>query len=161
MVQRQSRAVVAAVGQASRAAWCAVPLATLALLLLAWLPFPAAAEDGYDLWLRYRPLPAQRAGELRARVSQLVMPAPSPTLAAARDELLRAFEGFLGRPPAMVDAPTSPGALLAGTPASLPLLRTLGLDLAALGNEGYAIRSLPVQGRPATVIAANTDLGVL
>ncbi len=138
-----------------------VQRAWLLVLLLAALPLPAAAEDGYELWLRYRPLPAQQADALCTRAGELVMPTPSPTLAAARDELLRAFEAFLGRMPAMADAPSSSGALLAGTPTSLPLLRELGLDLSALGSEGYLLRSLVVRGRPATVIAANSDVGVL
>jgi len=55
------------------------------------------------------------------------------------------------------------GLLVAGTPSSSATVRSLGLDeaLRPLGEEGYLIRSTPVGGRPATVIAANADVGVL
>lgn len=138
--------------------------ALLAVLLLAcgWLfgPQEALAEDGYDLWLRYRPLPDAASQQASALVTQLVADAGTPTRAAARDELLRGLEGLLGAAPAVADAVSRAGALVVGTPASSPVA-ALRLDLDELGEEGYLIRSVLVDGRPATVIAANTDVGVL
>jgi alpha-glucuronidase len=138
--------------------------ALLAVLLLAcgWLagPTQALAEDGYDLWLRYRPLPADASQRASAFATQLVADARTPTRAAARDELMRGLEGLLGAAPALADVASSAGALVVGTPASPPVA-ALGLDLDGLGEEGYLIRSVLADGRPATVIAANTDVGVL
>jgi alpha-glucuronidase len=133
----------------------------VACMCLACVPGLAAAEDGYELWLRYQPLPEQGAQAWRARTTQLVLDAGSPTRAAARDELRRGLQGLLGRAPAESASPTADGALILGTPQSSALIRSLDLDLSALGNEGYLIRSQRVNGRDATLIAANSDLGLL
>jgi len=54
------------------------------------------------------------------------------------------------------------GAVIAGS-GRAPIVSTLGLesDLRGLGGEGYVIRSVRINGRRATAIAANTDIGVL
>ena len=51
---------------------------------------PPADEDGYDLWLRYRRLEpdAARLAEYRRALARIVLEASSPTLDAARDELV-------------------------------------------------------------------------
>ncbi|UNK51187.1 alpha-glucuronidase [Lysobacter sp. S4-A87] len=121
----------------------------------------AHAEDGYDLWLRYRPLPADRAAAYRAQASQLVMAASTPTQAATRNELLRGLSGLLGTAPAVSDPVSADGAVIVGTPASSPLVAGLRLKLQDLGREGYLIRSVSVDGHRATVIAANEDVGAL
>jgi len=133
---------------------------SVALLALALLPV-AQAEDGYELWLRYRPLEAGQQLRYRPHLAQLVAPASTPTQRVAREELLRGLGGLLGQAPAVADAPSAAGAVLVGTPASLPALEGLGLDLEGLGDEGYLIRSVELDGRPATVVAANSDVGAL
>jgi alpha-glucuronidase len=128
------------------------------LFLLLLLPIgasPAAAEDGYDLWLRYRPLAPARQQHYAPRLAQLSVPASSPTLRAAQRELARGLDGLLGNRTA------SGGALIAGTPRSSAAIARLRLALAGLGEEGFLIRSVRLDGRPATVIAANRDIGVL
>src|SRR6185369_4692003 len=63
-------------------------------------PSQGPGEDGYDLWLRYRKLPAGVAA--RVRVRSIVVPArASVTLLAAAAELTRGLEGMLGRAPAI------------------------------------------------------------
>ncbi|MBS7458562.1 alpha-glucuronidase family glycosyl hydrolase [Coralloluteibacterium stylophorae] len=130
------------------------------LLLAAVVP-RAQAEDGYDLWLRYRPLDAAQAQTGRSHVAQLVAPAATPTQRAARDELRRGLRGLLGADPGTADAVDRAGALVVGTPASSAAIARLGLDLDGLGDEGFVIRSVEVDGRAATVIAANSDIGTL
>ena len=127
-------------------------------LLAAW---PARGEDGYDLWLRYRPLPAAQAAAYRAQATQLVLDAATPIRAATRAELLRALSGLLGSAPALPPGITADGAILAGTPGSSPQIAALHLNLRALGSEGYLIRSVTVDGHATTLIAANSDNGVL
>ncbi len=54
-------------------------------------------QDGYDLWLRYPLIDnAERLAEYRAAITQITFRADSPTLIAARDELLRGLRGLLG-----------------------------------------------------------------
>ena len=130
----------------------------LTILIAVGFTLRANAEDGYDLWLRY---PAVESSALETHARELVAGAASPTLAVTQQELVRGLSGLAGRAVTVVETPTHPGALIFGTPRSSPLIATLKLPLDALGSEGYAIRSVSVEGRAATVIAANSDLGVL
>ncbi|KAF1685315.1 alpha-glucuronidase [Pseudoxanthomonas broegbernensis] len=139
---------------------CIAAAAALAMLPVALLASPSAlAEDGYDVWLRYRPL--DQAHSAAAAVPALAAPASTPAQGAARDELLRGLGGLLGTRPALIEKVDRDGALVLGTPASSPLVAGLELDLAGLGEEGYLIRSVRIGGHAATVIAANQDIGVL
>lgn len=119
------------------------------------------AEDGHDLWLRYRPLAVAQADAARSHAAQLVMSQTTPTQAAARGELLRGLGGLLGQPPSASDGVTRDGALLVGTPASSPLVAGLHLDTGDLGREGYLIKSVTVNGHATTAIVGNDDIGVL
>lgn len=123
-------------------------------------PAHAAAEDSYDLWLRYRLLPAAEQARLKTHATAIVMPASrSTTLDAARGELQRGLEGMLGTPP---DSSTTlrDGALVLATPASLKALGST-LDTSRLGPEGYHLLSTRLQGRKVTLLAANGDTGLL
>ena len=122
---------------------------------------PAAAEDGYDLWLRYRLVDAASYPDLQASVRQLVSAGESPTLEAAREELVRGLTQSLGRELPISANPTDSGALIFGTPKSSSIIARLSLGLERAGDEGYVIRSVVIDGKTATVIAANTDVGVL
>ena len=117
------------------------------------------AETGADLWLRYRAVPDAR---YRAAVTSIVAPSGSPTGEVIAAELVRGLSGLLGAPIARVDRPAA-GAIVAGTPASSPLVAALGWTetLTRLGDEGYVIRTTTVGGVPATVIASNGEAGVL
>jgi alpha-glucuronidase len=126
------------------------------VLGLALLPGWAMAEDGYELWLRYRPLQGAAQVQLQARARSVVVPAhPSATLQAAVAELRRGVAGMAGREPAQAARPQD-GALVLATPATLP-----GLALPDLGPEGWLLRSQRLQGRAVTLIAANSDIGLL
>jgi len=126
----------------------------IAVLILA--ARPAAAEDGYELWLRYRPLAPAVAASVRAAVGTIRVDGArsDPTLRAAAAELHRAFG-------AMVGQTGQGGTLIVGTPASSPAIAALHLPLEAVGDEGYLLRSTTVGGKPATVIAANSAVGAL
>ena len=136
----------------------------IASALLALLGGTARAEDGYDLWLRYpRVADATRLAEYRVAAAQLVVGGDSPTLRAARDELVAGLTGLVGTAPELRDAVVSDGAIVIGTPSSSPLIRSLAIaaELRGLGREGYLVRSMRVGGRRAIVVAANEDAGVL
>jgi alpha-glucuronidase len=122
------------------------------------------AEDGYDLWLRYAPVADEaRLSEYRAAFSELVIDAASPTLTVTRDELTRALRSLLQTELRVTGAPSRDGVLIVGTPRSSPLIAGLAFasEIPALGPEGYTIRSATVNGRRATVVAANDDVGAL
>jgi alpha-glucuronidase len=122
----------------------------------------AHAEDGYDLWLRYRPVEsAQTRAAYRSRSTQVVTESSSPTLRVAERELSMGLAGLLGGTVPVSRSVTGNGAILLGTPASSAAIKGLGLDLSAAGKEGYVIRSVTSGGRSTIAIAANDDVGVL
>jgi alpha-glucuronidase len=123
-------------------------------LRFAFASTTAAAEDGYDcgsatVWSR-RPRARYSARHRRHRDSH------RPTLQAAASELGRGLSGLLGRETA---SGLRNGAIVLGTPTSSRLIA--GLDLKSAGDEGYCITGTRLGGHPATVIAANHDIGVL
>ena len=122
------------------------------------------AEDGYEMWLRY--LPVSDARLLKAyqkQFSRIVAEGDSPTLAAASAELQRGLGGLLSTSIAVSPDKLTQQSLVIGTPANSPLIASLNLQarLATLGDEGYLIESARINKRAVTIIAANTDLGVL
>src|SRR3954471_13937839 len=104
------------------------------LLLLA---VPARAEDGYDLWLRYRPVEASALAQYRPLAAAIVSEGTSPSLEAAKAELTQGLSGLLDRT-VRVGA-VADGAVVIGTPAASPLIAGLNLPLTKLGKEGYLI----------------------
>jgi alpha-glucuronidase len=118
-------------------------------------------EDGYDLWLRYRPVAdAARLAEYRGAFTSIVVEGNSPTLSAVREEITRGLTGLLGAAPPSVST-VAAGVLILGTPQSSPIVASLQLPLASAGDEGFLIRSTTINGKRATVVAANSEAGVL
>jgi alpha-glucuronidase len=145
----------------------------ITLLAAMLLPLCAGAtapdEDGYDLWLRYRPLEHAAQTRLAAAARSIVLPGATggsrtPTTQAALDELQKGLAGMLGRAPALATA-LQDGALVLATPAVLPELAQpaspMAAELATLGPEGYLLRATRLQGHNVTLIAANSDIGLL
>jgi alpha-glucuronidase len=137
----------------------------LCLLLLSLLsPLILRAEDGYRLWQRYDQIQdASRLQAYQQAVTQIVVEGSSPTLTVAQKELTTALSGLLGKPVPVSQRISQAGALVAGTPASSAFIKGLNLNnrLKALGEEGYLLLSTTTGGQKHTVIAANTDVGVL
>jgi alpha-glucuronidase len=127
-------------------------------MLIAVIPAAVRAEDGYDLWLRYRPLEAKWNVAYSARAVAVVEEARSPVLDAATKELRRGLTGLLGRAPGKE---LTGGAILLGTPASLPHVAGASLLLKRVGAEGYCLRSARMSGHLVTIVAGKRDIGVL
>lgn len=131
-------------------------LAGLMLLLAATA---VEAEDGYDLWLRYRPLPAAQRSALAAQASTLVVHGDTAMRRAAADELRRGIGGLAAAP--LADATRlAPGAILLAD-ARDPAIAALHLPVAPLGEEGYLVRRVTIDGAAVTVVTGNTDRGLL
>ena len=117
----------------------------------------AQAEDGYDLWMRYRPLAASDTAALRRDVQSVEPRGDTPTLRVAADEVRRGIAGLSGHTIAY-GASTHPVVLATGANRDVAALR---LPLSALGEEGYLVRQATLDGRRVTLVTANTDRGVL
>jgi alpha-glucuronidase len=120
------------------------------------------AENGYQMWLRYREQtdPNRLAG-YRHAIHYLVIDGNSGGLKAAGQELTAGLSGMLGRP-VVIRQGVAPGSVIIGD-ADSPLIRNLisPQALQALGSEGYLIRTVPVKGGTAIAIAAQKDRGVV
>jgi alpha-glucuronidase len=136
-------------------------LATVLLLVLSMMLPPAQAEDGSELWLRYRPLPEAHAQAWRAAIEEVVYRSDTPTGAVIRAELQRGLGGLLGAEPKFVDEPGRAHSLLLGTPESQPALAALRDELAALGSNGYLIRPIEHDGRRVLAVAGHDEIGLL
>jgi alpha-glucuronidase len=139
-------------------------LFVLALALLCGAPAGLFAETGYDLWLRYaRVEDAALRAAYRRTISHLVVPLQTPTGRVIGAELQRGVRGLLGDELAIEPAVRDGGALLVGTPSSVPAIAALGWGerLAELGDEGYLIRQARVGSRQATVVASQGEVGAL
>ncbi|WP_207434718.1 alpha-glucuronidase family glycosyl hydrolase [Sabulibacter ruber] len=124
----------------------------------------AWAEDGYRLWQRYDLL--QDKGTLkqyRQALGEVVVQGSSPTLTVVKEELQMALGGLLGQPVQVTDQARKKDVLVAGTPATSPLIKSLGLDeqLKSVGKEGFLLVSRKSGGKRYTAIAANSEVGVL
>ncbi len=131
--------------------------------LLFLLCGPLAADDGYRLWLRYDPIEdTSRLVSYRSALGATLIQGDSPTMTAVRDELSRGLRRLLGTEPSTVQSVARDGTLIVGTPAQSPVIAALKLDeLVRAGDEGFLIRTVSIDGKRCTVIAANHDLGVL
>ena len=123
---------------------------------------PAGAEEGSELWLRYRP-PSDPAllANYKAHIRSIVVPGASPTLDAAREELRRGLTGILRTDLPLRENSDDAGFVIAGTAGTIHLSPDMSRALGPLGKEGFVIRTITVSGRRGTIIAANSELGVL
>jgi len=127
-------------------------------------PTGSTIPTGYDLWMKYSMVgDAVLLNQYRLDASEIVVQGSSDTLTAIRDELNAALDGLLGQDVPAAGLVTQDGAVVAGTPASSSIIAALGwgAELAALGEEGYLIRSAVVDGKNVAVIASEGEVGAL
>ncbi|WP_291585179.1 alpha-glucuronidase family glycosyl hydrolase [Bacteroides sp.] len=122
------------------------------------------AENGYDLWLRYQKVDnSQLLNSYSKTLAKLNFPVNSATLTEAKKELQQGLNGLLDTKLPETDG-ISKGTLLVGTPASSKILSDIHAitnEISGLGDEGFLIKTLKVNGTPCTVIAARKDMGVM
>jgi alpha-glucuronidase len=121
------------------------------------------ADNGYRLWLGYHAVADKKlAAQYVQQLRYLKFIAGSPTLNAAREELLIGLDGMLSLKPQNIEKAGYP-ALLVGTASSLNLPKNTiaQSEIQQTGKEGYLIRSLTINNKKCVVITAQTDIGVL
>ena len=124
------------------------------------------AEDGYDLWLRYRPMASPEIQkQYRRQIGTVFVAGESPTLRIIRKELVHGLGGLLGQDIPFLESLSAAKAstLIVGTLEDLPLPKELGLEtrLRQLGDEGFLIQTAEVRVHPCIIITANTERGLL
>jgi len=137
-----------------------LPRLLFVLAMLTGLTAPARADDGYELWLRYHPLPEALRAEGLAHVGEVRAEETDPRIQAAAAELNRAIRGLLGRAQDG-GVPAGRTTILLGTPGGSPAIRRAKPDLGGLGDEGYLVRRVALPDGEALIVAANSGAGVL
>ncbi|MBO9528149.1 MAG: alpha-glucuronidase, partial [Sphingobium yanoikuyae] len=132
---------------------------SIALASIAVAP-TAMAEDGYDLWLRYPRAEGTALSTLSSHATSIAMTARGETAKKAGEELIRGLGAMTGRAPALTATPQA-GSIWLATPSTDPTLASQSVKLDGLGDEGYLIRTVTVNGNPVTLIAANQEIGLL
>ena len=125
-------------------------------------------EDGYRLWLRYQPIAdPDRLAAARALCASIYMPATTPMLAAAREELALGLRGLLGADARFCDA-AADATLIVGTPAGALGLSNEQIDdgsplfaLFWMAPGGFVLDEVTVGNRTAFAIGAFDEVAVL
>ena len=126
------------------------------------LTIPVAAETGYGAWLRYATI---EEGIIRRRYD--AMPASvfalgnSALIQTAQRELIFGVRGMLGRTLRAEVRRTNESTIILGTLGSVkeaePALRLAG----NLGDDGYLLKRVTLNGHPCILITSPNDRGVL
>ena len=129
-------------------------------IILIILPVLLKAENGYELWLRYKKI--TNVSLLDQYKKQIIAPAvigTSQTITIIKTELSQAFSGLTGNPYKVLSSPGASTALIAGTFSSSDIISSIVSkdELSRIGNEGFIIKTKAGK----TIITANTDIGLM
>lgn len=124
---------------------------------------PVFAKDGSQLWLNYSKLPASLQMEYRKNIAGFIVYGESPTLNIVKKELQTGLSSLLGRSIPEISGRIKGNILVVGKPGTTPELKNYisEIDIKAVGDEGYSIKSLNINGEKTIAILANTDCGIL
>ncbi|MGZ8545621.1 MAG: alpha-glucuronidase family glycosyl hydrolase, partial [Flavisolibacter sp.] len=118
------------------------------------------SEDGYRLWLRYdRISNAELLKSYQATIRNLHFYGSSPSLSAAKNEMLKGLRGLLDKEVSMPPE-VGHGSVVVYSKQSGALVEA-DFDYDALGDEGFYIRTIHPDQRQITLITAKTDQGLL
>ncbi len=120
------------------------------------------AEDGYRLWLRYDKIDNSKLlQEYRNAISSIQFTRTSPTLNAAKEELLNDLQGLLDKKIQLQDKIDN-GIVLIGAAADSIIHSLISNDtFNKIGKEGFVIKTVKRNEKNIIVIAGNTDVGAL
>lgn len=131
------------------------------LLSLILFPLALVAESGSDLWLRYSKIDKPIEQEYVKNISSLVVTESGSVIKSAANEWKQAFLQMTGTSVREINKPKANSLVLITSSNKLVSDFNLASDLKACGNEGFIIRTLNSRAGNMTVIAANSEAGVL
>ena len=130
------------------------------LIILIVLPALLKAENGYDLWLRYKKVSNNSLlDQYKKQITSPVVFGSSQTIAIIKTELTQAFSGLTGISYKILSSPDKSSTFIAGAVSSSSIISSIITkdELNKIGNEGFIIKTR--SGK--TIITANTDIGVM
>ena len=130
------------------------------LIIFILLPALLKAEDGYDLWLRYKKISNNSLlDQYKKQITSPVVLGSSQTIEIIKTELTQAFSGLIGTSYKILPSTGKSTTFIAGTVSTSTIISSIVTkdELNIIGNEGFIIKTRPSK----TIITANTDIGVL
>jgi alpha-glucuronidase len=130
------------------------------LVILILLPALLKAEDGYDLWLRYKKIANNSLlDQYKKQITSPVVLGSSQTIAIIKTELSRAFLGLTGTSYKILSSTASSTTFITGIVSTSSIIASIITkdELSRIGSEGFIIKTR--QGK--TIITGNTDIGVM
>lgn len=134
------------------------------MLLIAAYALPAPADDGYELWLKYRRIEDERLlQQYRQALACVALPGESKTIGIIRSELTRGLSQILGADVAFRALRSDENGLVIATASRSPIVQNLRRQgkLQKLGEEGFLITTVATEQSRLLVVAANRDRGLL
>ena len=132
------------------------------ILLLLSSMLSSMAENGYDLWLRYKVISNKNVlDKYKTQVQSIFIEGESPTLSVIKKELSIALKGMLGKEPAYVSSINNGTLIIAKS--SSTLIRSLNMndEMKQMGEEGFLISSKTLNGKKNIYITGSTEAGIL
>jgi alpha-glucuronidase len=130
------------------------------LIIFILLPALLKAEDGYDLWLRYKKISNNSLlAQYKKQITSPVVLGSSQTTAIIKTELSKAFSGLTGFSYKILSSPDKSSGFISGIVSTSTIISSIITkdEINLMGNEGFIIKTRPGK----TIITANTDIGVL
>jgi alpha-glucuronidase len=120
------------------------------------------ADDGYNLWLKFNPVPVAVQNNVQEQLKGMKILGDSPTMEVVQKELMQDLDEMLGKPVPLVEE-LNDGILVVGKVGSSPLLndKAISQKVEGLKEEGFALISSTIEGHNVTIITGKTDKGVL
>jgi len=119
------------------------------------------AENGHELWLRYRALPDSQAMALRQTIQNIVITHQSPEFDVIQQELKRALPILLSSQLTINQTITNNSLIITTGNDEFARQLKISNQLQSINNEGYIITTLIWKKKHLTVIAGKTDAGAL
>lgn len=133
---------------------------TIALLILCFFTFCLQAEDGYDLWMRYKPVQNKMLfTSYSSLLKSITVKGNSATIQIIKNELTKASQGMLNQIPSFSDK--NNGELVIGNVLQFGTPGSSTITFRTIGAEGFAIYRNNINGKQQTYVTANSDVGVL
>jgi alpha-glucuronidase len=130
------------------------------IIILIILPVLVKAENGYDLWLRYKKISNNSLlDQYKKQITSPVVLGSSQTITIIKTELTQAFSGLTGTSYKILSSLDKSSTFIAGIVSSSTIISSIITkdELNRIGDEGFIIKTRPGK----TIITANTDIGVM
>ncbi|MBN1927136.1 MAG: alpha-glucuronidase [Prolixibacteraceae bacterium] len=134
----------------------------LTIVLLSFILTKADAENGYDLWLRYAPVPdSSLCNDYSKKIGNVVVYGQTETALVIREEMEKALSGLLNKPVDISDKEETNCGLAVYTSVDFPDINDSEekMLIENLGDEGYLIYDSKKLNK--IIVASKSDIGAL